>query len=244
MVGGNPASVDQPPTLSPVGSEGNIPCIRASIVALAVAAQLQATPLTPGQLARVERGEPVQVLEAVADSPWPRSTVYQFIEATPEQCAAVLSDYALQSSYIPKLNTSRVLAVHGKDTDVEYVINIPIYPDERSVSRQRVVASGDEYRVEWHTVVDSTAKGSVTIGSATFRPMVNKLTGKTGTLMIHDQRVSPASMFGRVPMVRNKAVEASRDAAAAIRRQVEHEVTRDPSRLRAQMAAMQPMIVR
>jgi len=82
----------------------------------------------------------------------------------------------------------------------------------------------------------------VTKGSATFRPWTNKRTGKVGTLMIHDQTVVPASMFARVPMVRGKAIEASRDAAASIRKQVEHEVTRDGDRLRAQIAAMRALL--
>jgi hypothetical protein len=208
---------------------------------LGVALQAQQPELTRDQLDRVERGEPVQVLTPVAESAWPRSTVYQFIAATPEQCAAVLADYALQSSYVPKLKSSRVLRVEGTETDVEYVVSIPIFPDERSVSRQHVARSGDEYRVEWHTVVDSATKGSVTTGSATFRPMTNPRTGKTGTLMIHDQSVVPASMFARVPMVRNKAVETSREVAAAIAKQLEKEVARDPVKLRAQVAAMQAL---
>jgi hypothetical protein len=214
------------------------------IALVASLAQPQALPLSAELLQRFERGEPVQVLQTLPDSPWPRSTVYQFIEATPEQSAAVLSDYALQSSYTPKVKTSRVLSTRNGETDVEYVFSIPIYPDEHSVSRQRVVVSGTEYRVEWHTVVDSAAKGSVTKGSATFRPMTNPRTGKAGTVMIHDQTVVPASMFARVPMVRNKAIEASRDAAAAIRKQIEHEIASDPAKLRAQVAAMHSMITR
>jgi hypothetical protein len=207
-------------------------------VVIALALQTQALPLTAAQLEQFARGEPVQVLQAVPDSPWPRSTIYQFIEAAPEQAAAVLSDYELQSSYTPKVKSSRIVATHNGETDVEYVISIPIYPDERSVSRQRVLANGAEYRVEWHTVVDSAHKGSVTKGSASFRPMTHPRTGKPGTLLIHDQSVVPASMFGRVPMVRNKAIEASRDVVAAIRKQIEHEVTREPARLAAQIARM------
>ena len=210
----------------------------------AVAASAQSVPLNAEQLERFERGEAVQVLQALTDSPWPRSTVYQFIEATPEQSAAVLSDYALQSKYIPKVKTSRVLSTKNGETDVEYVISIPIYPDEHSVSRQRVLVAGAEYRVEWQTVVDSGAKGSVTKGSATFQPWTSKRTGKAGTLMIHDQSVLPASMFARVPMVRNKAIEASRDAAAAIAKQVAHEVKNDPARLQAQVSAMRASFVR
>jgi hypothetical protein len=209
---------------------------------VAVVASAQSVPLSAEQLDRFERGEPVQILTALTDSPWPRSTVYQFIEATPEQSAAVLSDYALQSKYIPKVKTSRVLSTKNRETDVQYVVSIPVYPDEHSVSRQRVVSSGAEYRVEWHTVVDAAAKGSVTKGSAIFQPWTIKRSGKAGTLMIHDQSVVPASIFARVPMVRNKAIEASRDAAAAIRKQVEHEVKSDTQRLNAQVAAMRALL--
>lgn len=206
------------------------------------ALQASSLPLSPAQVEQLERGEAVQVLQTLPESPWPRSTVYQLIQSTPEQAAAVLSDYALQEKYIPKLKTSRVIGMRNGETDVQYVVSIPIYPDERSVSRQRVVVNGAEYRVEWHTVVDSTSKGSVTRGSATFRPYTNQRTGSVGTLMIHDQTVVPASMFARVPMVRGKAIEASRDAAASIRKQVEHEVTRDAERLRAQLAAMRALL--
>ncbi len=204
---------------------------------------LQAAPQVAVDMDRVERGEAVQVLTELPGKQWPRSTVYQFIESTPEQAAAVLSDYELQSSYIPRLKTSRVLKQVGPNTDVEYVVSIPVYPDERSVSRQRVVVSGDEYRVEWFTVVDSTRKGSVTTGSATFRPMINKRTGKAGTLMIHDQVVEPASMFARVPMVRNKAIEASRDAASAIRKQVERERASEAAKLEAQVRRLRLVVV-
>ena len=222
----------------------NLSCLKAAILACLSLGQAQTLPLTADQLERFERGEAVQVLQTLADSPWPRSTVYQFIEATPEQSAAVLADYELQSKYVPKVKSSKVVSTRNGETDVAYVFSIPVYPDEHSVSRQRVVVSGAEYRVEWHTVVDSTAKGSVTKGSATFRPMTNTRTGKLGTLMIHDQSVVPASMFARVPMVRNKAVEASRDAASAIRTQVEHEVTREPALLQAQIARMRAMVAR
>jgi hypothetical protein len=199
---------------------------------------------TPPDMERVERGEAVQRLTEMPGKQWPRSTVYQFIESTPEQAAAVLSDFDLQSSYIPRIKTSRILRRVGSSTDVEYVVSIPIFPNERSVSRQRVVVSGDAYRVEWFTVVDSVKKGSITTGSATFRPMTNKRTGKAGTLMIHDQMVEPASVFARVPMVRNRAIEASRDVAAAIRKQVERERASDAKRLEAQVKKLRTVVVR
>ena len=60
--------------------------------------------------------------------------------------------------------------------------------------------------------------------------------------MIHDQSVVPASMFARVPMVRSRAIEASRQTAEAVRKQVEHEVAKEPVKLQGQIAHMHGMI--
>jgi hypothetical protein len=204
--------------------------------------------LSATQREAVERGEPVQVLEPVPGSPWPRSIVFQFIDATPEECAAVLSDYDLQASYVPRMRSSRVIARRKNETDVEYVIDIPVFADERSVSRQQVVFEMGEYQVRWHTVVaDTGPKGSVTRGQATFILMKNGRSGHVGTLMTHDQSVVPASVFAKVPLVRNKAVESSKDAARAIARQVEREraekrdlLAKQVARLRQALLASRP----
>jgi hypothetical protein len=196
--------------------------------------------LTTNQRASVERGEPVQVLEPLSTSPWPRSVVFQFIEATPEECAAMLSDYELQAKYIPRMKTSRILRRRSPiETDVQYVIDVPVYPDERSVSRQQVSTANGDYAVRWQTVVsDSAQRGSVTSGRASFAMMTNFRSGKAGTLMVHDQTVIPSSMFARVPYVRNKAIETSRDAAQAIARQIEKERSGDPRLLERQVVQL------
>ena len=87
----------------------------------------------------------------------------------------MLSDYELQSSYVPRLGESRIVARRSPvETDVEYVVRIPVFPNERSVSRQRVSRDSGEYVVRWQTVVaDSTIKQSMTVGRATFVPMAN-----------------------------------------------------------------------
>jgi hypothetical protein len=196
--------------------------------------------LRPEQRAAVERGEPVQLLEPLAASAWPRSIVYQFIEATPEECAAVLSDYDLQATYMPRTKISRVIRRLSRiEADVEYVIDVPIYPDEHSVSRQTLTATSGEYAIRWQTVVsDSDPPKSITSGRASFQPLTNARSGRAGTLMVHDQSVVPSSMLARVSFVRNKAIQTSRDIALAIGRQVELERAKDPTRLQAQITRL------
>ena len=196
--------------------------------------------LTTGQRAVIERGGSVQILETLPTSPWPRSTVYEFVDATPEECAAVLSDYELQATYLPQVKTSRtVRRLSAIETDVEYVIDIPIYPDERSVSRQQLSVAGGVYAIRWHTLIsDSLPHGSLTAGRAWFSAMMNPRSGAQGTVMIHYQLVVPNSIFARIPYVRNKAIGASKDIARAIVRQVELERKSDPRLLERQMTRL------
>jgi hypothetical protein len=214
-------------------------CVMVAVAAAAGGQGVRDLPLlTPEQRTAVEQGKTVQILEPVETSPWPRSVVFQFIRATPIECAAVLSDYALQSSYIPRMRSSRIVARHGvNETDVEYVIDIPVFADEKSVSRQRVRSTGSGYTIEWHTVVsDSQAPGSITTGAATFIDMTGGRPEQSGTLMVHDQMVVPSSVFAKIPYVRNKGIESSQAAALAIAHQVEQERKHKPELLARQMA--------
>ena len=192
--------------------------------------------LTAAQQAAVRRGEPVQILEPVKSSSWPRSVVFVFVRATPEECAAVMSDYELQATYIPRLKSVRIVGRPGVNlTDVEYVIDVPIFPDERSVSRQWVSAANGDYQVHWRTVVaDSAHPGSRTVGVATMRPFVGD-GGVDGTLIIHDQTVVPASMLAGVPLVRDKGVQVSVQSATNTVRQIEKERASEPALLARQL---------
>jgi hypothetical protein len=197
--------------------------------------------LTAEQRARIDRGEAVQLLQPVEGSPWPASTIYQVIVATPEQAAAVLSDYALQATYTPRVKSATILRQTGADVDVQYVIDIPVFADERSVSRQRVVHFPAGYRIEWNTLSDSASHGSVTHGSALFVPYTRA--GREITLLVHRQTVQPASAFAKVPFVRNKAVQASVESVESIRKQVEKEVASAPQLLRSQMTRLKALAV-
>jgi len=196
--------------------------------------------LGESQRAKLEGGEPVQILESLATSPWPRSIVFVFIEATTEECAAVLSDYELQAKYLPRTSESRIVRrLSPVETDVQYVIEVPLFSAERSVSREHLSTVEGGFVIRWHTEVgDADRPSSVARGQASFVAMTNSRSGKKGTLMVYDQSVVPGSIFARVPYVRNKAIEAGRELARAIGRQVESERTGDPRLLARQVARL------
>jgi len=187
--------------------------------------QIPYAALTANQQAMVEGGGNVQLLEALTVSPWPRSIVFEFIDATPEECAAVIFDYELEATYVPRLKTSRIVRrLSPIEMDVQYVIDVPVFPDEVSVSREQLSFAAGNYLIRWETVVsDSFPHKSLAAGRVLFLPMTNPRSGAHGTLMVHDQAVIPNTIFARLPFIRNKAIAVSRAAAHAIVLQIEEE---------------------
>lgn len=203
-------------------------------------AQIPYAALTASQHAMVEAGGNVQLLEALTVSPWPRSTVFEFVDATPEECAAVVFDYELEATYIPRLKTSRIVRRSSPvQMDVQYVIDVPVFPDEVSVSREQLSVASGTYMIRWETLVsDSFPHKSVAAGRVLFSPMTNPRSGAQGTLMVHDQAVIPNTIFARLPFIRNKAIAVSRDAAHAIVVQVEGERKNNRRLLERQLAKL------
>ena len=61
-------------------------------------------------------GGQVFVRRDVAGLPWPAVDVYQYIDALPEQAAAVFFDYGQHRTYIPGVRQSRVSAIVDPST--------------------------------------------------------------------------------------------------------------------------------
>jgi hypothetical protein len=192
------------------------------------------TSLTDEQRVAVERGVPLQVLETVPQSSWPRSRVYQFIDAAPEEGAAVFADYERHPLFAPRVKSAHIVAMpDSRTTVVHFVIDVPFYPDEQSDISHRVTCRDSFYELAWHTIGDTTGK-STTNGSALFQPWDNKATGRRGTLFVYEQLVVPSSAFARLSIIRRRGIATSRDAARAVARQVERERVDDPRTLAAQ----------
>lgn len=203
--------------------------------------------LTQAQRSDVDRGEPVVVTIDLPNRRWPRVCVYQFIAALPEPSLAVLVDYPLRPSYLPDVRESKVVPQTADSLvkRVAYVVHVLFRLDETDTLRE-VVRTLDEppagsYQLEW-TALSSTMAQSIG-GSATFIPWHNDSTGVAGTLMIYDQAVEPGSRLASLPFIRNRGIDAVRNAAAAIARQVETEVARQPLQLERQVAELRRTLV-
>jgi hypothetical protein len=200
--------------------------------------------LTPAQRRTIDAGEQVFLTEDVRGSPWPRAWVYQFIDATPEEAAAVFADYSRHTTYIPNVRKSVIARViDGATVEVDYILRLPIVRDEEYTVRDHVSASagGARYQVEWTLVRASSVKG--TDGHVRFERYWNDRLRRNGTLMEYHNFVTPGSRLGGIPLVRSRALRQVRAAAAAVVAQVERERRSDHALLTRQLRALRSALV-
>lgn len=111
----------------------------------------------------------------VKDAPWPEVTFRRLIDASPEECAAVFSNYPDQVNYSPNLVEVKPLKhVTPTEVHVSFKMNMP-WPvsDTVTVTGNRLSRLEDgTYQVEWYLVKSDSSKESR--GSARFSPYNGK----------------------------------------------------------------------
>lgn len=195
-----------------------------SAVVVAAAALLWGAPLRAQHVSREQRPE----------SPWPAVTIVSFVRATPEEAAAIFTDYESHSTYLPSTKRSRISRVHSRaDVEVDYVVSIPIVSDEEYTVRDRLSRDSAGYRVDWTLVRASSTKG--TIGHARFTPAVDPRTGASGTRFEYHNFVTPGSRMASIGFIRNRALREMEETAAALASRIETERAKSDV-LRARLA--------
>jgi hypothetical protein len=201
--------------------------------------------LTAEQRALIERGRQIFVTEQIPGSPWPRARAYHYIDATPEEAAAVFTDYERQTTYIPGVKKSKIARViDARTAEVDYTQAIPVLADEHYTVRDSLSAdsAAASYRVDWVLVRASSTKGAV--GNARFVPYRNERTGRDGTLFIYSNFVTPGSRLAGLGFVKARALRQMRDAVSAVVRQVEVERRTNSALLERQVAALRAALGR
>lgn len=179
--------------------------------------------LTAAQRAAIDRGESVVVTHAHSGSPWPAVTVFLFVDASPEEAAAVFVDYALHRSYIPRVKRSTVSRVIDATTvEVDYSVKLPFLSDEQYTVRNHLTRDGaNGFRVDWTLVRATSTKA--TVGHARFEPYENSRTGRNGTVLEYHNFVTPGSRLARFGFVTKRAVPQVEETARAVAGRVEME---------------------
>jgi hypothetical protein len=197
--------------------------------------------LSADETTAVGGGSSVMRRWAVEGAPWPRVRIYRFIDATPEQSAAMFADYEHQKDYITDLLESTI-ASRPDPTRAEvsflYKSGVPIFGDDvrYSVLDELRRDPDGSYMIEWHLVKGEKLR-SVN-GGARFTDWRNPVTGREGTLLAYDQFVVPNVRGAGLFFVRRRALSDMRDAVDAIAAQVERERASDRAKLDRQVAAL------
>lgn len=176
------------------------------------------------------------VREQRTGSPWPAVTIVTYVDATPEEAAAIFIDYARHMEFIPSTRLSRISRVHSPaDVEVDYVVALPIVSDEEYTVRDRLSRDGSGYRVDWTLVRASSTRS--TVGHARFTPATHPETGKPATRFEYHNFVTPGSRIAGLGFIRNRALKEMEQTAAAFAKRFEAE-RRNSAAMQARIASL------
>jgi hypothetical protein len=186
--------------------------------------------LNASQKSQMQDGEQVVVIENVDGKPWPRIKIYRFIDASPEQVAAVFFDFENAKSFIPNVFKSEVSnRISACTMDVDYGLDVPIFPDELYTVRNSLRLLGDSaYCVDWKLLRAVLTKDSV--GSFRVEPWEGK------SLICYQNLVTPGSNIA--VLLRGKAIDQMKETTKAFATQVAKEKSANPPGLKKQVAAL------
>jgi hypothetical protein len=215
--------------------------IAALVIASSLAAQTASLELSAEQRQRIDAGDQVFVTRDSGSTPWPMAWVYQFIDASPEEAAAVFADAERQVDYVPDLKGSRVVRTIAPGVfEVAQELRVPIVRDEWWEVRDSVSAHEGSYRIAWTLVRARTTK-HVT-GYAYIEPYRNALTGRDGTLLTYHNFAVPGAGIAGFGPIKRHALRKVRETAQGLRDQVERARAMDSELLARQVAALRDMV--
>ncbi len=115
--------------------------------------------LTESQKKIIHSGEQIQIFQDVPGEPWPKSWVYQRVQATPEEVAAVISDFAKQEEYVYRVKKSKPMRTSNPAIMiVDYTMELPAVispffdPNYRMQERTEFLGPDKGYQVTWNLV--------------------------------------------------------------------------------------------
>jgi len=179
------------------------------------------------QVEEVARGGQVVLLQPVESKPWPRVRVYQKVDATPEEVAAVFFDYKNAKSYVPKVIKSEISRqVSPCVAEVDYGVDVPILPDEYYTALNTLTAGPDGgYLVTWSLVRALQTKASE--GSLRIERW------KEGAVIRYTNLVTPSSIVAG--LLKITAIDRMRSTVRAIVTRVGKQKTENPEALKEEI---------
>lgn len=185
--------------------------------------------LTAAEKSTIQSGGLVFRTKDDPSSVFPKMYIYARVDATPEECLAVYTDFELQKTYVPGLIKSVIAQrVNASTTNVDYEMKIPFPLKNEQYSAQVVVSTYDDgagYRADWKLLKASTTKD--TVGNSRFEQL------GTGSLIAYYNFITPGSSLAGV--VKERAIKQVKDTISALRVQIEDERANHPAQLAKQI---------
>jgi len=180
------------------------------------------------QKAALQKGDQVFVTENIGHS-WPKVTVYQRIEATPEESMAVMADCDRHVNFFKGILKSKVTQYIDISTFiVDYTLHLPWpFSDENYSLKNHLsqINNRSTYLLTWNMVRADTTQNIQ--GNVRFEEL------GSGTIMAYQNLVVPDSGFASV--IKNQAIQSVKDAAKSLSKQIQNEKLSDPALLQRQI---------
>ena len=202
--------------------------------------------LNSAQQKIVLKGGEVMIRRPSTEGPWPSFHAYLAVNATPEETAAVFTDFNMQKEYFKNVTASQVVAQRGNVFQIRYTLNLPISDLLPGVNVQEKTLVEDvvtyqsatlSYRADWNLREGDYTEKSV--GSVSFEPL------GSGTLVVYRSFIVPKPLPGYLFWVNLKEekyvarTEAGvRDTVVDLRAQTHKEVKSQRSVLDAQVSRL------
>ncbi len=190
--------------------------------------------LTPSDQQTVQNGG--QVVQFGAQKPWPSVTIYQRINATPEESAAMFFDYGNQVKYIPHLTKAVAAAVSKTVFNVDYQVKLPFIPSwmggtENYSVRDEILSydNGHSYEIQWSLIAGRGETVKSSAGYAKFEDLGG------ATLLAYYSYIVPGRSGSGLGFVIDGAKDSVKKAVTAIAKQVEKEKSDDKFLLQTQL---------
>jgi len=195
------------------------------LVADSILSELNST-----QKSQIQDGSQVVITENVEGKPWPRIKIYRFIDASPEQVAAVFFDFENAKSFVPNVFKSEVSnRISACTMDVDYGLDVPIFPDEFYTIRNNLrLIDENSYCIDWKLLRAVLTRDS--IGNFRVEPCEGK------SIVCYQNLVTPGSNIA--VLLRGRAIEQMKETTKAFAAQVEKEKSTDPPGLKRQVATL------
>ena len=163
---------------------------------------------------QLENGELVLHKRAIDSLPWPETTTYAIVEASPEEAFAVFTDFDAQEEYIP-----RVIESLGKPGSQKWIKNLEIKAEVPWPVNKTSYTTGnifeklnnDAFRVRWFFIEAEHFHN--TEGYAAFYPYKGK------TLFIYQSLVEPQTAF-LAQFFKGKVISENKQVVDAIRQRI------------------------